>query len=950
MDAPEKKSFRDTLNLPTTTFPIRPQAAIDDPALCIRWEQEGLFDAAGKLNAGNPKFVLHFGPPYANGHIHTGHALTETLKDFVCKAKRMTGLHVKLVPGWDCHGLPIEFKVAAELGVSKDTSGVDPIEFKEKCRVYAQQWIEVQRAEFKQLGIVATWDHPYITMNFTYEADILRALAMFVKKGHIERKGKTVPWCFTCQTVLASAEIEYKDRKDPSCYIAFPFETESAERLFPAFAGREVSMLVWTTTPWTIPLNRGVMVHPTAAYVLFAGKDGKLLVVGQERLADIAALCGVEPTILATVNASDFGSAYVHHPLTNRRTPLIFDVSVGLNDGTAAVHTAPGCGPDDYLIGLKNGLEIFSPLSADGKYTAGIDPVELEGMPITDGQWWVLKKLDESGRLVHKSNISHSYPHCWRCHNGLMFRATDQWFCNLEKNDLLARTLLAAEKIEFIPEWGKNRFLASVGTRTEWCISRQRMWGVPIPALLNTKTGEAIISAELIEKVADGVAQESITYWDRLTIEQMRDQGMISKELYDAHCDENGVCQLIKEDDILDVWFDSGVSHFAVLAKDPELSMPADLYLEGSDQHRGWFQSSILSSMIMNDMPPMKQILTHGFVVDDERHKMSKSVGNVIAPDEVIKKYGVDVLRLWVASADYERDVVISTKVLDNVAEVYRKIRNTARFLLSNLYDFDITRDAVPLEKMRLIDQQALARLHEVATAVLPAYDEYRFTAVVQELNTYCANDLSASYLDMIKDCLYTEKSDGDIRRSAQTALYRILDTLTHLMAPVLSYTAEHIAACYRAAGAGSIHLSKFPQTVDVWEALGKKNETTAAGWHALQELRSVVLKAIEQRREAGEIKQSLEARVVIFIDQSAESTKSLRAILADIAKSHDVIAFLKEWCIVSQLELSTNSSAGDLSAEVEHARGTKCPRCWQWDEIVDEDGLCRRCVHVLKK
>lgn len=962
---PEEKNknpFQHTLNLPKTDFSIRANAQQKEPEILARWEAEGLFEKASRLHKGAKRFVLHDGPPFANGHLHMGHALDYTLKDIICKAKRMEGEYAPLVPGWDCHGLPIELKVTTERGIEKNRASIDRATFKQYCREYAQQWIDVQRKELKDLGKLADYERAYITMSNEYVADILRSFATFVEKGHVERKGKTVPWCSSCQTVLATAEIEYQDRKDPSLYVLFPFEVDTAKLTFPYCFEQDptlkISFLVWTTTPWTLPLNRAVALNPKATYVVVAGKEQHQAYILAKELADkVCALIGIEKKVLAECDAVVFEGKRAQHPFVDELTvPLILDDMVVVDEGTACLHSAPGCGPEDYLLGLRNNLEIFSPLSADGRYTVGIQPKELEGMAITDALGWVIKTMQEKGTLAHKASITHSYPHCWRCHNGLMFRATTQWFCDLQRNNLIERALAEIERIHFIPEFGKARLRAFVSNRTEWCISRQRQWGVPIPAIMCNQCEQAYVDVDFVRRLADKVAEVGIALWDSATIADLIKIGLIDKAFSCKGCGNKDLEKFRLERDTLDGWFDSGVSHQAVLAKDQDnLGLPADLYLEASDQHRGWFQSSLLCGMVLNNKAPMKAILTHGFTVDENRRKMSKSLGNVIAPQEIIKKYSRDILRLWVASVDYEGDVVVSEKLFANVAEIYRKIRNTCRFLVSNLYDFDVAKDAVDLKDMLTIDRYAMDRLHEVSQKVRTAYAEYHFSTVVQILNNYCTNDLSARYLDILKDRLYVEQPDGKLRRSGQTVLYHILDVLTHLMAPILSFTAEELADFYQPSKRQSIHLQPFVKTTD--HALMANTEqmvSTQASWNVLEQVRDAVLKAIERKREENLVKHSLEARLTIFIDTTADDGAILESFIKELTAREDYMRFFKDWFIVSQVafvDKNTGLAATELPwlmVSVAHADGVKCPRCWQWEVTTQSDMLCSRCSNVL--
>lgn len=963
----QKNPYQSTLNLPQTEFSIRANAHEKEPALLKRWKEADTAQKAMEKNKGKAKFVLHDGPPYANGHLHMGHALNKILKDIVCKSQRMAGKYVPFVLGWDCHGLPIELKVMKELETQAQENAIHKGMVKQACRDYAAGWIATQKEEFENLGVLSDQTTRYATMDPSYEASILRALATFVKHDYIERKGKTVPWCSSCKTVLATAEIEYKDRKDPSSYVLFPVPDDVARMTFPfAFEKHqnlEINFLVWTTTPWTLPLNRALVINPTVEYVVIKEPTSDRAFIVAAQLADkICSMLKIEKQIVSEFDAVVFQNKRVKHPLIDDLTvPVLMDESIVANEGTAVLHCAPGCGPDDYLLGIKNNLEIFSPVSDDGKYTFGIAPAQLEGMPVADGQFWVLKALAERGRLLHKTSLNHSYPHCWRCHNGLIFRATDQWFCDLQKNDLVSKALKELEYVEFIPTWGKQRLQSFVGNRTEWCISRQRQWGVPIPALLCGTCNWAYLDAEFIGKVADHVARRGVEYWDWVTITDLLEEGLIKPDFTCKNCGNKDVTTFVKEEDILDVWFDSGASSYAVLAQDPVmLGFPADLYLEGSDQHRGWFQSSLLCAMAIEGKAPYKALLTHGFVVDENKHKMSKSVGNVVAPDEVIKQYSRDILRLWVASADYQDDIVISEKVLKNMAEVYRKIRNTCRFLISNLYDFDAVKDLVHIKDLLSLDQFALAQLHELNAKVQDAYAQYNFSSIVQLINNYCANDLSAVYLDVLKDRLYCEKSDGPSRRSAQTVMHHIAQVLIRLLAPIMSFTAEEIAD-YVGLDQDSIHLTDFATCLDVWEELRpdqSRAESTVkmqGFWIMLHELRAAVLKAIEPLREQGVVKHSLEAKVMLHVTKQEGARDLFNEFIAEHKSLEDVSKFFKDWLIVSHVEFV--QTIGDcqptdlswLSLKVEHADGVKCPRCWQWSISTHDKQLCKRCELVLK-
>ncbi len=938
-----KKNFKNTLNLPHTDFPIRANHLHDDAAILERWQRDNLYAEAFVHNKGKEKFILHDGPPYANGHLHLGSAYNKILKDIVCKYHRMSGNHVPVTPGWDCHGLPIELKVIKEM------PNLPAEDIKKQCRAYANKWVGIQKEEFKKLGVVMNWEKPYLTMNFNYEAAIVRAFGMLFKGGYMEKKNKTVAWCINDKTVLASAEIEYKERKDPSIYVKFTLEPINVTRLLPMCGDKPVAILVWTTTPWTLPLNRAVLLKPKTVYDVLE-IENEYYIVGAELSDKVCALKEVPKKILTTINSDLLEKSQVKHPfIENALVPILLDHSVSLEDGTAAVHCAPGCGPLDYEIGLKNNLEIFSPISADGKYTATIAPSELEGMSILDGQIWVLRKVAENGSLFHKSNIKHSYPHCWRCHQGLIFRATTQWFCNLAHHALRDRALASLNTINFMPEKSVNYLRATIGNRLEWCLSRQRSWGVPIPALLCSECNYAFTDDKLIEKVAQGIEKEGIEYWDTVNI---KDLG-----LGDAHCKQCQSTAIVKEKDILDVWFDSGISHYAVLYNNPELAFPADLYLEGIDQHRGWFQSSLLTSLIIEQEASMQSILTHGFIVDERGQKMSKSIGNVISPEELITRLGADGLRLWAASIDYGSDIVVSETLLKNVTQVFQKIRNTCRFLLANIFDFDVEKDALALEDLFLLDQYVLEDLYEISSTVQHHYLVKNFTGVFHQLNDYCAVQLSSRYLDIIKDRLYTDNADSKQRRSAQTACWLILDTLTKLIAPILSFTAEQISDHYQKNKTKSIHLQDFNQLESVWKFLNERGSSSSRKKQGelLLAIRSALLKAIELQREKGLIKHSLEAQATIYFNLPEEQKGLLTGFIADLNKSGQSFEnFLKEFLIVSHVAIQQDAQGLEstelkgLQARIEQAAGTKCPRCWQWEVTDNVDGLCKRCQAIV--
>lgn len=941
----QKISFKDTLNLPHTDFPIRSNPSVDDAALIERWEREDLALVSTQAHKGAEQFVLHDGPPYANGHIHIGHAYNKILKDIIGKSKRMQGKHAPITPGWDCHGLPIELKVSLE------SPGLSNIELKKKCREYAQGWINIQKEEFKKLGVLMDWKHPYLTMSPGYEASIIESFGTFVDQGYIERKNKTVPWCASCKTVLASAEIEYQDRKDPSIYVLFPLCGEAKRALFDAeFASNDISLVIWTTTPWTLPLNRAVMIKPSANYDLLDLGNGRYAIVGSDCSSALCASLGIEKNVVKTMHAQEFirSRIQVNHPfIEHMHVPLIPSDTVSTTDGTAFVHCAPGCGPEDYEVGVKHGLEIFSPVSVDGKYTKGILPEALLDMSVADGQIWVIKQLAANGRLLYKTSIKHSYPHCWRCHQGLIFRATKQWFCDLSKHDLKHKTLRAIDGIVTYPEKSANRLKATVDGRLEWCLSRQRIWGVPIPSLLCTSCDYTYTNKTLIDRVAEKVAHEGIEYWDTISVETLLDNKTMP-------CPSCNAYAWVKEQDILDVWFDSGVSHAAVLKKQNQF--PADIYLEGKDQHRGWFQSSLLTSLVIEGKSPMRELITHGFTVDQQGRKMSKSIGNVVSPDQIIKELGTDGLRLWVSSIDYADDAVISPILLANVKEVLRKIRNTCRFLLSNLYDYNHGTDAVSHDALLELDRYALWALAKHNERWVDLYNEYNFTALFHQLADYCATDLSSFYLDIIKDRLYVEDPSGRVRRSAQTVCWYTLDALTKIMAPILSFNAELISDHYQKDKKSSIHLQQFAD-LHAHESLVRDSASYVKQWDVLKEIRAAVLKAIELLRAEGIIKHSLEAHVQLYVDTNASWYQEYKQLLSAVKASQQLITdFLEEFFIVSQVTLLFDKASVEeaelkgLYVKVQPADGVKCPRCWHWSVSRDVDGLCDRCMGLVRK
>jgi isoleucyl-tRNA synthetase len=926
--------WKDTLNLPRTDFPMKANLQTAEPEALARWKGMDLYAKIREARAGRPKFVLHDGPPYANGQIHLGTALNKILKDFVVKSRTMAGYDSPYVPGYDCHGLPIELKVDRELGKKKRDMSV--ADFRRACRAYADRYIGVMTEEFQRLGIFGDWDHPYLTMDFRYQAAIVRALGRFVEQGLVYKGKKPVHWCINCRTALAEAEVEYESHTSPSIYVEFPLATDSrdvlAERV-PALRDREVSVLIWTTTPWTIPSNLAIAFHPEFDYGGYE-VDGRVILLAEGLAESVAAASGrTLGAPVARMKGADLEHIRFQHPLYARPSVGVLGDYVTLEAGTGAVHTAPGHGADDFNTGVRYGLEIYAPVGPGGRF---LDSVELfAGEKVFDANPKIEAALRERGRLFHRSDFEHSYPHCWRCHNPVIFLATSQWFIRMDGDPVIkGKTLRAAgleavdADVQWIPAWGRDRIYNMLTNRPDWCISRQRAWGVPIPAVDCVTCGEAVLTHALVEKAAGVFDEYGADAWYERPIAEFLPDGLA--------CPSCGGTEFERERDILDVWFDSGSSHEAVLPFRPELTWPAELYLEGSDQHRGWFQSSLLVGLGTRGRPPFKAVLTHGFLIDVDGRKMSKSVGNVIAPAEVIKESGAESLRLWVASSDFRDELRVGKQILQRVVEAYRKIRNTCRYLLANLYDFEPSRDMLPAAEMQEVDRYALARYAEVAQEVLAAYDSYDFPSIFQRLNHLTTVDLSAFYADVSKDRLYTFGAASRERRSAQTAMYIIADGLARLLAPILPVTTEQMWTHLPGEREASVHLAAFPELEDlqVWH-----DPALVARWRRLIDVRDAVNAALEAKRQDKTIGTSLGASVVV---RAGGETAQL------LASMRDELAML---FIVSNATLDASGPAdGPIEVTVEKAQGDKCPRCWRIVPSTDQaTGLCDRCTAALR-
>ncbi len=919
----EKFDYRATVFLPRTAFPMRGNLPQREPERLKKWEQENIYARLRRIRKGAPKFILHDGPPYANGHIHIGHAVNKVLKDIVVRSRSMLGFDAPFVPGWDCHGLPIELMVEARFKKQKrDKETVTAAEFRAACRAYAQQQIEVQRQEFKRLGGIGDWDRPYVTMDPRFEADTVRELGRFLRGGGLYKGAKPVHWCVSCTTALAEAEVEYEDHASHSIHVKFP-AGENLSDLVPHLSG-PVSIVIWTTTPWTIPANLAVCVAPDFEYaavrITDAGgnanlKPGEVLIVAEELRQAMLSALGAEGEVVARFKGAALEGRRFRHPYLDQDAPILLGEHVTLEAGTGAVHTAPGHGQEDYEVGGKYGLPAFNPVDDRGVFQPGTPVVE--GRHVFQADDLVIEHLRQSGALLSSGRIRHAYPHCWRCHTPLIFRATKQWFISMEHGELRKKALDAIDRVAWTPAWGERRIRSMVESRPDWCISRQRNWGVPITVITCRDCGShAVTTPEVIEAIARKVEQGGADVWFALDPAEFLPS--------DARCPDCGGGDFVKEEDILDVWFDSGSTHACVLEKRPELASPADLYLEGSDQHRGWFQSSLLECIGTRGRAPYKGVLTHGFVVDAQGNKMSKSRGNVIAPQQVIRQLGADILRLWVAASDYAADIRISDDILRQLSESYRRIRNTIRFLLGNLDGFDPRRDAVPVQARRPLDRWACHRLAQLLRNVKACYENYQFHRIHQEIHNFCAVDLGGFYLDVIKDRLYCDGADSERRRSARSTLFDLADTLIRLIAPILPFTAEEAWEHLPGTAAESVHLQSFRDVEDT--------AVDEEAWRRFFELREKVNAALDQAKKEGIVGSSIAAHVEIpGLDPD---------LAAALGESYE------------QLLIVARAEPGE-ELRVRAAAGVKCPRCWNVGTPAHSDhpihgGLCRRCFEVV--
>jgi isoleucyl-tRNA synthetase len=895
-----------TVNLPKTTFSMKANLREKEPKILQEWTANDLYRKIIDNRSGSPSYVLHDGPPYANGEIHIGHALNKSLKDIVMKYRTMAGFSSVYVPGWDCHGLPIEHQVVKELKAKGKVYTTDIL--RKACRSFAEKFVKVQRKGFERLGVFGLWDEPYLTMSPDYEASIVGAFANLVEKGYVTRRLKPVHWCPSCETALAEAEVEYKDQVTPAVTVKFRAEGVGIK-------GKPLSVLIWTTTPWTLPANMAVCFHPKYRYLAVRpeGRDEYWIMVNELAEATLKK-AGLKAAESVPFSRDDLAGLKLKHPFLDRDVRPVFDEYVTLDTGTGVVHIAPGHGEEDYAIGTRDGLTVISPVDAQGRFTDEFAP--MKGVAVLEANEAIVALLKEKSALVADEKFSHSYPHCWRCKHPVIFRATRQWFLSVDHDGLRQKAVKAAESVTWVPGWGQERMTNMLEKRPDWCLSRQRAWGVPIPAFTCSSCDETLMTPATIRHFADLASKRNIDIWFTESAESLLPAG--------AACPKCGRKDFVKSTDILDVWFDSGVSHFAVLEKRNGLSSPADLYLEGSDQYRGWFQSSLLPSVALRGRPPYKTVLTHGFLLDEQGHAMHKSAGNAIPPSEIVDEYGADILRLWVVSQDYREDIALGKEMLKRLADSYRMVRNTIRYLLGNLNGFDPAKDSVAEADLESFDRWALAKHRTVVSRVRTAYESFQFNAVFHELVNYCSSDLSASYFNILKDRLYTAPLSSKEGRSARTVLVRIFGDLVKMVAPVLVFTAEEAWATYRneidKAVKQSVHLEDFPAAADEPADAGEN----AKLWDDLLALKPSVQKALEIVRNEKLIGDPLEACVVL-----KPKDEKVAALVKGMERELAMLLIVSEVRISDELDGVTHED-GLVAVQVLKSEGEKCPRCWK--------------------
>ncbi|SJZ30609.1 isoleucine--tRNA ligase [Selenihalanaerobacter shriftii] len=925
--------YKETLNLPQTEFPMRANLSEREEDFQEFWNKNEIYEEALKNREDDEKFILHDGPPYANGDIHIGHALNKILKDIVTRYKTLQGYQSPYIPGWDTHGLPIEHQVTKELGEKRKELSI--AELREECEDYALKYVDRQKDQFKRLGVWGDWDNPYITLKPEYEAKQIEVFGEMIKKGYLYKGLKPVHWCPDCGTALAEAEVEHEDSRGPSIYVKFPVK-DSMTIGDTELTSERSYVVIWTTTPWTIPSNMAISVHSDFEYVVVEA-EGDLLVLAKDLLEEVMEIVGIdEYEVIEETKGDELEGLVTKHPFFDRESPLILGDHVTLEQGTGCVHTAPGHGHEDYIVGKENDIPVFAPMDNDGVFTDEAGP--FAGMYYDDANIKVTDMLKEDDLLMSLSFIDHSYPHCWRCKSPVIFRATEQWFASVEA--IKDKALEAVKNVKWYPSWGEERISNMIADRTDWCISRQKVWGVPIPIFYCMECGESIATEETLNTVRDLFANEGSNAWFEKSAAEILPEGF--------ECGECGAAEFEKESDIMDVWFDSGASHSAVLENYDELERPADLYLEGTDQYRGWFNSSLLTSIAYKGEAPYKAVVTNGFTVDAKGKKMSKSVGNVVSPHEVIDQYGADILRLWVASSNFKEDVRISDKILKQSSEVYRRIRNTFRYILGNLQDFDPNEDSIDYEELLEIDKWVLHKLQQLVAEVTVAYNEYEYHKLYHKVHNFCAIEMSSFYLDVLKDRLYTSPTNSKKRLAAQTVMYEILTTLVKVLAPVLVHTAEeawqHLPEVSRETE--SIFLADWPEVKE-----GYLDEELENKWDRLLAVRKDVSKALEVAREDKVVGHSLDAAVEIY------PSENLYDFLSQFDNLSDLFIISKVDLYQPEDDVGEDAYSGEETAikvVVKPAPGEKCERCWKYRESVGNDdehaNICADCLEVVNK
>ncbi|WKZ18917.1 MAG: isoleucine--tRNA ligase [Candidatus Jettenia sp. CY-1] len=933
--------YKKTLNLPTTKFPMKANLLEKEPEIQKKWEKEQLYKEVRNTRAGKEKYILHDGPPYPTGELHIGTGLNKILKDFIVRFYTMRGYDAPYVPGWDCHGLPIEHRVMQEVGA--EIKNLTKPEIRKKCKKYAEKFVKLQKEQFRALGVMGDWEHPYLTFNPQYEAGVIEVFEKLVERGCIYRSQKPIHWCTRCQTALAEAELEYRNETSPSIYVNFKITDSNVNNLLKGIDSDALYVMIWTTTPWTLPANLAVALHSEYEYAAIRYMNPRtqkkeVSILADKRVEFVMSLLGIQGyEYLGKVQGGVLEGIKYQHPFLKRVGSIVLASYVTLSDGTGCVHIAPGHGQEDYLTGIKYQLPPLSPVNAVGIFTD--EAGEFAGQNIKEGNTSIIKKLEDTGVLFYKTDFTHSYPHCWRCKDPVIFRATEQWFVNLDHNNLRQRILEEIKQAQWIPSWGESRMAKMISERPDWCISRQRSWGVPIPAFYCIDCGQELINTDTIHSVRDKFEAEGADIWFYKDVSYFLPP--------DTKCSQCAGIRFEKEMDIFDVWFESGSSHRAVLQKRSDLAYPADLYLEGTDQHRGWFQLSLLPSVGAWDKAPFKSVLTHGFVVDEKGEKMSKSLGNFISVEDTLKEFGADILRLWTSSMDYQNDMNVSHNLIVRCSDAYRRIRNTFRYLLSNLYDFDPKVDTTSYEELLEIDRWALHKTQELIKDVTSAYESFQFHRVFHNIYNFCTVEMSAFYLDILKDRLYTFAQNSKERRAAQTVIYYILPNLVKLSAPIIVHTAEEAwsAIIHKDEDVWSVHLATFPNYIPEWidNSLHEK-------WEKLINIRSDVARELEKMRSAKLIGNSLEASVNLY------------------PENEELWQFLKNYenelptvFIVSEVKLDRNISSKAVKGELTNglwiecnvSQHKKCERCWNFRESVglskEHPTLCGRCITALQ-